>query len=101
MTTAEFAARIAERARACPGVAGLTAGPWGRVVTYRPGPPLPGVAVHDDEVQVSVVALVDRPVTETAEAVGAAIAALAGGREVHVIVADVTDAAGDTRDGGR
>lgn len=99
MTRAEFAERIAERARGCPGVADLVAGPWGQAVTYRPGAPLQGVAVHDDEVQVSVVALTDRPVTETAEAVGAAVAPLAGGRPVHVFVADLAEAAGDARDG--
>ncbi|WP_103936667.1 hypothetical protein [Thermomonospora echinospora] len=98
MTTAEFATRIAERVRACPGVADLTAGPWGHVVTYRPGPPLQGVAVYDDEVRVSLVALADRPLTETAEAVGAAVAPLAGGRRVHVIVADVV---ADVAAGGR
>ncbi|HEX2315908.1 MAG TPA: hypothetical protein VHJ17_19335 [Thermomonospora sp.] len=94
MTTAEFAERIAETAAACPGVAELSAGPWGHVVTYRPGLPLRGVAVREDEVQVGVVALPDRPVTETAETVGAAVAPLAGGRDVHVIVTDLADAPG-------
>ncbi|MBA9007632.1 hypothetical protein [Thermomonospora cellulosilytica] len=95
-STAELAGRIAERARAVAGVVRLTAGPRAEVVTYRPGPPLPGVAVRADEVRVSVVVLPDRPVTETAEAVRAAVAPLAGERAVHVIVADLADPAETT-----
>ncbi|REE98658.1 hypothetical protein [Thermomonospora umbrina] len=96
MTTAELAERIAETAADCPGVVELSAGPWGHVVTYRPGLPLRGVAMRDDEVQVSIVVRPDRPVTETAQAVGAAVAPLAGGRDVNVIIADLADPADPT-----
>jgi hypothetical protein len=88
-TTAEFAARIAEAVLGCPGVTDLSAGPLGRVVSYRPGEPLKGVTVGDDEIEVSVVVAASQPVTRTAAAVRDAVLPLAGERAVHVIVADL------------
>ncbi|MFG2007208.1 hypothetical protein ACGFNU_49465 [Spirillospora sp. NPDC048911] len=85
----EFAEHVAAAAVRCPGVAGLSADGPGDVVTYRRGSPLRGVAVRDDEIVVCVVATLERPVYETAEAVAAAVAPLAGERSVHVIVGDV------------
>ncbi|MFI0446740.1 hypothetical protein [Actinomadura sp. 6N118] len=90
----ELAERVAAAAVRCPGVVDLCANEpgnneWGNIVTYRRGSPLRGVAVHDDEVVVCLVTTLERPVFQTAEAVAATIAPLAGERSVHVIVGDV------------
>ncbi|GAA2581214.1 hypothetical protein SMC26_21250 [Actinomadura fulvescens] len=90
----ELAERVAETAVRCRGVARLATDGPERVVTYRPGAPLRGVAVHDDELVVCVVATLERPVFETADEVAAAVAPLADGRSVHVIVGDIVTAAG-------
>ncbi|MBO2446411.1 hypothetical protein J4573_04875 [Actinomadura barringtoniae] len=88
--TDDLSDRIAAAAQACTGVEGLSA-EGGKYVTYRAGTPVRGVVVGDGEITVCVVAATDRPVLETAEDVGAAVAPLADGRPVHVVVADVQD----------
>ena len=95
----DLAERIAAAAEACEGVEGLSAG-GGQYVTYRAGLPVRGVLVGDDEITVCVVAAIDRPGLETAEDVGAAVAPLAGGRPVHVVVADLAPGA-EPRQGER
>ncbi|MBE1531016.1 hypothetical protein [Actinomadura algeriensis] len=84
-----LAARIAERVLACDGVAGLTAGPHGRVATYRAGPPFAGVAVRDGVVEVGVVARYGRPLPLVAEDVRGAVRPLSEGRSVDVLIGDV------------
>ncbi|XVQ10151.1 hypothetical protein ACQP1W_47835 [Spirillospora sp. CA-255316] len=86
---ADRAERIGAAVRALPGVAGLTAGPRGFVVTYRPGPPYEGVAVRDGEIEVGVVARAGRPLEEVAESVRRAVAPLAGDVPVNVLIADI------------
>ncbi|WP_329522116.1 hypothetical protein [Spirillospora sp. NBC_01491] len=88
---AELAERIAGTVEDLPDVAGLTAGPHVRVVTYRVGMPVTGVAVRDDEVEVGVVVRVGTPVTGVADAVRTAVTPLAGGRPVHVLIGDIDD----------
>ncbi|GAA3933255.1 hypothetical protein GCM10023085_13190 [Actinomadura viridis] len=87
-----LAERIAAAVTALPDVAGLTAGPHGRVVTYRVGDPYAGVAVREREIEVGVVARLGRALAETAEAVREAALPLAGGLPVNVLIADVTGA---------
>ncbi|MFF5258419.1 hypothetical protein ACFY4C_05695 [Actinomadura viridis] len=86
-----LAERIAAAVTALPDVAGLTAGPHGRVVTYRVGAPYAGVAVREREVEVGVVARRGRPLAEIAEAVRAAALPLAGDLPVDVLIADITE----------
>ncbi|WP_019629440.1 hypothetical protein [Actinomadura atramentaria] len=85
----DTARRVADAARSVAGVADLTAGPHGRIVTFRVGPPLPGVAVRADAVEIGVVARPDRPLPRLAADVRAAARPHAGGRRVDVLVADV------------
>ncbi|MEW2356731.1 hypothetical protein [Spirillospora sp. NPDC029432] len=88
--------RLAERIGAAvadlPEVAGLSAGPRAHVVTYRVGAPYAGVAVREGEIEVGVtVARPDRPLPAIAESVRRAALPLAGGRPVHVLVADIAE----------
>ncbi|GAA2156977.1 hypothetical protein [Actinomadura napierensis] len=83
--------RVAEAAAGCRCVAGLTAGPWARIVTYRAGLPFAGVVVRDAEIEVGVVAEAERPFAETAEDVRRAVRPLAGERPVHVLIGDIAE----------
>ncbi|MWA03963.1 hypothetical protein F8568_026975 [Actinomadura sp. LD22] len=83
--------RVAEAVAGCRSVAGLTAGPRARIMTYRAGRPLAGVAVRDAEIEVGVVARVERPLPETARDVRRAVRPLAGGRPVHVLIGDIAE----------
>ncbi|GAA0209728.1 hypothetical protein GCM10009527_002050 [Actinomadura nitritigenes] len=83
--------RVAEAVAGCRSVAGLTAGPRARIMTYRAGRPFAGVAVRDAEIEVGVVALVERPLPETAEDVRRAVRPLAGDRPVHVLIGDIAE----------
>lgn len=87
----ELADRIAEAAMGCPDVRGLTAGPGGRIATFRAGLPLTGVAVRDGEVEVGVVARRGRPLPGVAEDVRRRVRPLAGDRTVHVLIGDLAD----------
>jgi hypothetical protein len=82
---------IAERAKSCPDVAGLSGGPFGTVTTYLPGERLLGVSVHDDAVDIAIVARLRRPLPETADEVRRAVADLTGDRLVHVRIDDVVE----------
>ncbi|HUR05321.1 MAG TPA: hypothetical protein VM347_22450 [Nonomuraea sp.] len=80
---------IGERAVACAGVAGLSDSLLGTVVTYLPGERLTGVAADEHEVNIAIVARLDRPLPETAEEVRRAVADLAGDRLVNIRINDV------------
>jgi uncharacterized alkaline shock family protein YloU len=80
---------VAERVRACAGVAGLSGGLFGTVATYLPGERLTGVYVNDREVIIDIVARLGRPLPETAEEVRRAVADLAGDRPVNIRIDDV------------
>lgn len=94
--TESEAQAIAERARACSGVARLSGGPFGTVATYLPGRRLTGVAADEHAVEIAIVATLARPLPETAEEVRRAVADLAGGRLVHVRIHDVVRDAANT-----
>ncbi|MEV6153178.1 hypothetical protein AB0L53_22810 [Nonomuraea sp. NPDC052129] len=80
---------VAERVRACAGVAGLSGGLFGTVATYLPGERLTGVSVDEREVTIAIVARLGRPLPETAEEVRRAVADLAGDRPVNIRIDDV------------
>ena len=81
-----LADRIAAAVAGCPAVAALADGPVG---TYLPGRTVPGVAVRDGLVVVAVVALLGRPLAETAGQVRAAVAGVAPGLAVDVYIDDI------------
>ncbi|WP_018655825.1 hypothetical protein [Actinomadura flavalba] len=100
MTGTALAERIGAAVTGLPDVAGLTAGPAGRVVTFRVGEPFAGVAVRDDVVEIAVVARAGRPLPDVAAAVRRAAAPLAGDRTVDVLIDDIREPdedAGDAR----
>ncbi len=89
--------RVAEAALSVPGVTGLGGGAAGAVATYLPGRQVPGVRIDDDVVSVHVTVSLDQPLLPVAASVRAAVAPLANGRAVDVVIEDVeaaTDAAG-------
>ncbi|TDB88603.1 hypothetical protein E1266_31025 [Actinomadura sp. 7K534] len=75
----------------CADVLGLTSGPRGWIATYRPGPPLAGVAVRSGEVEVGVVVRYGRPCMEIADDVRRLVRPLAGGRRVTVLIGDLAE----------
>ncbi|WP_233617833.1 hypothetical protein [Actinomadura sp. WAC 06369] len=88
-----LAERIAERVLSCADVVALTAGPHGRVATYRPGAPFAGVAVRAGVVEVGIVARYGRPLPLVAEDVRGLVRPLCEGRAVDVLIGDLADAA--------
>ncbi|MEV4091948.1 hypothetical protein [Streptosporangium saharense] len=85
----ELAHEIADTVRRCPGVADLSGGPFGTVATYLPGERVSGVALREDEVEISIVAEPTRPLLETADEVRAALAPLVGDRPVNVYIGGI------------
>ncbi|HEY3686540.1 MAG TPA: hypothetical protein VGL93_26135 [Streptosporangiaceae bacterium] len=81
---------VADAALACPGVAALTGGPYGAVATYLPGGRIEGVALRDTEIEVRLVARYGIPLPEVAARVRAAVGPLAGGRDVAVVIDDLS-----------
>jgi hypothetical protein len=81
---------VANAALACPGVAALTGGPYGAVATYLPGGRIEGVALRETEVEVRLVARIGIPLPEVAEHVRTAVRPLAGGRDVAVVIDDLS-----------
>lgn len=91
-TATSEAQAIADRVRACAGVAGLSGGPFGTVATYLPGERLTGVSVDGGAVEVAIVATLDRPLRETADEVRRAVTDLAGqDRLVNIRIYDVVE----------
>ena len=87
----ELADRIAAAVTTCPSVAGLGRVPGVPVATYLPGRTVSGVAVRAGEVEVCVVARFGMPLPEVAAQIREAVAPLAPGRLVDVVIADITD----------
>ncbi|GAA3005341.1 hypothetical protein [Streptosporangium longisporum] len=87
---AALARGMADAVRRCPDVVDLSGGPFGTVATYMPGEMMPGVALREDEVEVSIVVRLGRPLPEIAEEVRAAVASMAGDRPVNVHIGGVT-----------
>ncbi len=84
-----LAYEMAEVVRRCPDVADLTGGPFGTVATYLPGKRLSGIALREDEVEVSIVVQRGRPLPEIADEVRAALAPLVGDRAVNVHIGGI------------
>lgn len=84
--TARLADQIAEAVSGVPGVARLMPGP---VATYLPGRTVPGVAVRDGEVVVSIAARYGKSLVELAEQVRIASRRAAPGLRIDVMVDDV------------
>jgi hypothetical protein len=82
---------VAAAVRRCAAVEDLCAGTWGGVVSYLPGRQVPGVRVAGAQVVISVRGGWGFPAAEIGRQIRAAVAALAGSRQVDVIVADVAD----------
>ncbi|GHE09208.1 Asp23/Gls24 family envelope stress response protein [Klenkia taihuensis] len=85
---------LAAAVRACPGVAGLSGGPFGGVGTYLPGERVTGVVVRETavgppDVAVHLVCRAGVPVAEVAGQVRSALATAAPGSRVDVRVEDV------------
>ena len=83
---ARLADGVASAVIGCSGVAGLWQGP---VATYLPHRTVPGVALRDGEVSVSVVARYGHRLTEVADEVRAAVRRAAPGRRVDVHIEDI------------
>lgn len=81
---------IADAVRRCPDVVDLSGGPFGTVATYLPGERVPGVALHEDGIEVSVVVKLGRPLPEIADEVRAAVVPMAGDRPVNVHIGGLT-----------
>ncbi|WP_433496707.1 hypothetical protein ACQP1K_17070 [Sphaerimonospora sp. CA-214678] len=83
---------VAARVMSCPGVAGLSTGPFGTLATYLPGKVVPGVSVRDDEIEVHLVARYGTPLPELAASVREALGDLSTGRRVNVTIEDLAPA---------
>lgn len=97
---AELADRIAAAVTSCPGVAALTQLPGIPVATYLPGRIVSGVAIRPGEVEICVVARYGSPLPQIAEHVRQAVAALAPGRVVDVVIGDITLPGAEPESGG-
>ncbi|WP_432994743.1 hypothetical protein [Dactylosporangium sp. CA-233914] len=84
-------AAVAAAVRACPAVVGLHAGPRGGPATYLPGRQVDGVRVTPQTLQIAIRARWGVPAAEVAAQIRHALRALAPGRRVDVVIADVTD----------
>jgi hypothetical protein len=80
---------IADAVRRCPGVEDLYAGAPVELATYLPGRRVAGVRVTESAVEVQIRTRWGRTIPEIGATVLAAVAPLAGGRQVDVLVADV------------
>lgn len=84
---------IAELVLACPGVAGLSGGPFGAAATYLPGRRVPGVRLDGPALEVHVVARYGPTVAELAGQIRRALSGRVGGRRVDIVVEDLLDPA--------
>lgn len=83
---------VAARVVSCPGVAGLSTGPFGTMATYLPGELVPGVAVREDEIEVHLIARYHTPLPELVTSVRDALGDLSAGRRVNVTIEDLAPA---------
>ncbi|WP_409180908.1 hypothetical protein F9C11_31065 [Amycolatopsis sp. VS8301801F10] len=91
MNPLEEAGRIAAAVRELPEVADVHSGRFGRVATLGAGGRVGGVRVTEEDVTVGVTVRTPFSAGDVAAAVRAAVAS--PGRPVHVLIADVADAA--------
>lgn len=90
------AERIAAAVADCPAVARLDSGRFGEVATYLPGRRVPGVAIREDAIEVSVVGSATATARELLAQVRGSVGPLLAGRRLDVAFADIElpDAAG-------
>lgn len=79
---------VAAAALACDDVVAVTGGLFG-AGTYLPGRRVPGIRIAEHEVEVHIVARFGPSMDEVARAVRTAVAPVAGGRPVTVVVEDL------------
>jgi hypothetical protein len=82
---------LASAVRGCPAVDDLDSGVLGGVATYLPGRRVPGVRVQADRIEVHVRAVWNQPVSVVAGQIRQALASLAGGRTVDIVLTDIAD----------
>lgn len=79
---------VAAAVTRCRTVAGLSAGPFGAVATYLPGRRVLGVRIGQT-LAVHVVARYGPTITEVGAEIEAAVAPLAAGRPIEIVVEDL------------
>jgi hypothetical protein len=84
---------VAATVRACPGVDELDGGQPGGVATYLAGRRIDGLRVDRYAIEVQVRARWGTPAVEVAAQIRGALAVIAAGRRLDVIIVDVTDPA--------
>jgi len=92
---------VAAAARGCPGVAGLSAGAWGGVVSYLPGREVAGVRIAAEHVVISVRGRWGIPVSEMARQVRAVVGPLVAPRRVDLVVTDLAGVPGEAPAAGQ
>ena len=97
----EVARRVAEAVTGFPDVVELSSGGFGTLATPVQGGFVRGVAVRAESVEVGVVVRFGRPLPEIAAEVREGLAALVGGRAVHISVEDVVAGLGHGARTGR
>lgn len=76
--------RISAAVLACPDVAAMSGGVFGEIRS------VPGVKIGDEAVEVHVVARYGRPLPAVASQIDRAVARLLPGRQVRVVIEDIT-----------
>jgi hypothetical protein len=82
---------VAAAVRGCPDVLDLHAGPPQLVATYLPGRRIEGVRIDPEAIAVQVRARWGAPVSDLSAQIRAALAPLAPGRRIDIVLADVAD----------
>jgi hypothetical protein len=80
---------VAAAVRGCPAVDDLDSGPLGGAATYLPGRRVPGIRIGSDRIEVHVRSVWDQPVGTVAGQIRQALASLAGGRVIDVLLTDI------------
>jgi len=82
---------VAAAVRGCPAVDDLDSGLLGGAVTYLPGRRVPGLRIGPDRIEVHVRGVWNQPVSLVASQIRQALAGLAAGRVVDVVLADIAE----------
>ncbi len=81
--------RIAEVVLGRPDVAALSPGPSGEIGSPRSGQSVPGVRLTGDRVELHVIVRYGQPIQAVADDIEQAVAALLGGRTLHIVIDDL------------
>ncbi|HST49958.1 hypothetical protein [Jatrophihabitans sp.] len=82
---------VAAAVRGCPAVDDLDGGLLGGAVTYLPGRRVPGIRIAEGRIEVHVRGVWDQPVDVVAGQVRQALAPLAAGHVVDVVLSDIAE----------